>query len=86
MLVNIKETGLKSEDFSYSLLEKAHVAVVPGITYGEACEGYVRMAFTLNESKITEGVLRINNFIQLQRGKNEKGINVRRIDAADSGY
>ena len=44
------------------------------------------MAFTLNESKITEGVLRINNFIQLQRGKNEKGINVRRIDAADSGY
>lgn len=86
VLVNIKETGLKSEDFSYSLLEKAHVAVVPGITYGEACEGYVRMAFTLNESKITEGVLRINNFIQLQRGKNEKGINVRRIDAADSGY
>ena len=62
-LVNITETGLTSEQFAYALLEKVQVAVVPGITYGEACEGYIRIAFTLNEEKIVEGVRRIKAFI-----------------------
>lgn len=64
VLVNITGTGMKSEKFAYSLLEHAQVAVVPGITYGEACEGYVRMAFTLNEDKIIEGVSRIEKYVQ----------------------
>ena len=63
-LVNIKNTGMKSEEFAYALLEKEQVAVVPGITYGEACEGYVRIAFTLNEDKIEEGVRRIKRFVE----------------------
>ena len=62
-MVNIKKTGMKSEEFAYALLENAKVAVVPGITYGDACEGYVRIAFTLNEDKITEGVERIRKFV-----------------------
>lgn len=62
-LVNIKNTGMTSEQFAYSLLENAHVAVVPGITYGEACEGYIRIAFTMNEAKIVEGVRRIKAYI-----------------------
>ncbi|SMC40492.1 aminotransferase [Oscillospiraceae bacterium] len=62
-LVNIKNTGMKSEQFAYSLLENTHVAVVPGITYGDACEGYIRIAFTMNEAKIVEGVRRIKTFI-----------------------
>jgi aminotransferase len=63
-LVNIKETGLKSEEFAYKLLESQKVAVVPGITYGDACEGYVRIAFTMNEEKIIEGVRRIRQFVE----------------------
>ena len=62
-MVNIKRTGMKSEEFAYKLLEKEQVAVVPGITYGEACEGYVRMAFTMNEDKILEGIGRIKRFV-----------------------
>jgi len=34
-MLNIKSTGLKSEEFAYALLEKEQVAVVPGITYGD---------------------------------------------------
>ena len=62
-MVNIKKTGMNSEEFAYALLENAKVAVVPGITYGDACEGYVRIAFTLNEDKIREGVERIRKFV-----------------------
>ena len=61
--VNIKDTGLSSVDFAYQLVEKKHVAVVPGITYGECCEGYVRVAYTMNEDKIREGIRRIKEFV-----------------------
>lgn len=63
-MVNIKATGLSSEEFAYKLLEKAHVAVVPGITYGKCCEGFVRIAFTIEENKIREGIRRIKGFVE----------------------
>ncbi len=62
--VNIKETGLDSEEFAYKLLDAKQVAVVPGITYGECCKDYVRMAYTMDEDKIKEGLKRINEFVR----------------------
>lgn len=62
-MVNIKKTGLGSEEFAYKLLDAVQVAVVPGITYGECCEGYIRIAYTMNEDKIREGVRRIRKFV-----------------------
>lgn len=59
MMINIRETGMKSVDFAYSLLKHAHVAVVPGVTYGKICDDYIRIAFTLEEDTIREGVRRI---------------------------
>lgn len=59
MMINIRETGMKSVDFAYSLLKHAHVAVVPGVTYGKNCDDYIRIAFTLEEDTIREGVRRI---------------------------
>lgn len=60
--VNISKTGMKSEDFAYALLEAVQVAVVPGIAYGNCCDDYVRIAFTMDEEKILEGVRRIRMF------------------------
>lgn len=62
-LVNIKKTNMSSEEFAYKLLDKKQVAVVPGITYGACCEGYIRIAYTMNEEKIREGVKRIKEFV-----------------------
>lgn len=59
MMVNIKATGMNSVDFAYSLLKHAHVAVVPGVTYGDICNDYIRIAFTLDEEILREGVQRI---------------------------
>lgn len=62
-MLNIKNTGLKSEDFAYRLLESQHVAVVPGITYGSCCEGFVRIAFTIEEELIRTGIRRLAAFV-----------------------
>lgn len=62
MMVDIRKTGMKSVDFAYALLRNAHVAVVPGVTYGNICDGYIRIAFTVEEDKIREGVRRIVKF------------------------
>lgn len=63
MMVDISKTGMSSIDFCYALLRGAHVAVVPGVTYGQCCDKYIRIAFTLDEEKIKEGVRRITEFI-----------------------
>lgn len=64
LMVDISQTGMRSEEFSLKLLQAAHVAVVPGVAYGNSCDKYVRIAFTLDEDKIAEGIRRISNFMQ----------------------
>lgn len=64
LMVDISHTGLSSYDFACRLLESAHVAVVPGVTYGKSCDKYVRIAFTLDEEKIKEGITRIAGFMK----------------------
>ena len=63
MMVNISKTGMTSVDFCYALLKASHVAVVPGITYGNSCDCYIRIAFTLGLDEIREGVKRIKEFV-----------------------
>ena len=63
MMVDISGTGMKSVDFCYALLRSAHVAVVPGITYGQSCDNYIRLAFTIEIPQIVEGVKRIRDFV-----------------------
>lgn len=62
--IDISKTGKDSKSFCFDLLEKEHVAVIPGIAFGEVFDNYIRLAFTLNEDKIIEGVLRIKHFLE----------------------
>ena len=64
LMVDISATGYTSYDFAVALLKAQHVAVVPGVAYGKSCDKYVRIAFTLNEDKIQEGVRRIGEFVK----------------------
>lgn len=63
LMVDISQTGMKSEEFAIALLKTVHVAVVPGITYGSSCDNYIRIAFTIDEAKIREGIRRIELFV-----------------------
>lgn len=64
LMVNISQTGMTSEEFAIALLKAVHVAVVPGIAYGQSCDKYVRIAFTIDEAKIREGISRIHKFME----------------------
>lgn len=64
LMVDIAATGMRSEEFAFALLQDQHVAVVPGIAYGKSCDHYVRIAFTIEEEKIREGVRRIAKFME----------------------
>jgi len=46
-----------SVDFAYYLLEKGHIAVVPGRAFG--AEGYMRISFATSMDNIVEGVRRL---------------------------
>lgn len=63
LFVNVNGTGLNGLDFAYKLLEEEHVAVVPGITYGDSYGDYIRIAYTMNIEKLELAVTRIVRFI-----------------------
>ena len=63
LMVNISQTGMRSEEYAIALLKAVHVALVPGISYGKSCDKYVRIAFTLDEDKIIEGLRRIKLYM-----------------------
>ena len=52
-----------SLEFSKLLLEKASVAVSPGVGFGEYGEGYVRIALVENEQRIRQAARNIRKFL-----------------------
>ena len=61
--VDISKTGMNSTDFAFDLLDKAQVAVVPGITYGEIGDQFVRIALTRSDNEIKEAIDRISKYV-----------------------
>lgn len=62
LFIDIKKTGLTSEEFAYKLLDEKHIAVVPGNAFNKAGEGYIRIACTLSEEKLVAAAKEIVDF------------------------
>ncbi|MFH1835158.1 MAG: pyridoxal phosphate-dependent aminotransferase [Methanobacteriota archaeon] len=60
---NITGTGLSSEQFARNLLKESKVAVVPGSTFGESGEGYVRCSYSVSRDVIREALTRMKEFL-----------------------
>lgn len=60
----IKSTGLTSDEFCEKLLEKKHVAVVPGTAFGKGGEGFVRASYCYSTEHIIEALRRIKEFVK----------------------
>jgi alanine-synthesizing transaminase len=56
--------SLGSVEFSTLLVEKAEVAVSPGIGFGEYGEGYVRIALVENEQRIRQAARNVRRFLE----------------------
>ena len=59
---------LGSVEFSTLLVEKADVAVSPGVGFGEHGEGYVRIALVENEQRIRQAARNIRRFLETGAG------------------
>ena len=62
--VNIKETGMTSEELSMYLLEECKVVTVPGTAFGRQGEGYIRLSFATSLDMVKEGIVRIKKGIE----------------------
>ena len=48
-------------EFTFALMERTGVIVVPGISFGEHGEGFVRFALVQNENKIRQAIENIKS-------------------------
>ncbi len=51
--------GYSSSQFATLLIERAGIVATPGNGFGEAGEGYIRMALTVDESRLKEAIVRL---------------------------
>jgi aminotransferase len=61
---SVASTGLSSDEFSERLLLEERVVVVPGSTFGECGQGYVRCCYAVSMSGIEEALERMGRFVQ----------------------
>jgi arginine:pyruvate transaminase len=62
VMLDIRATGLSGEDFALRLLEGHHVAVMPGESFGQAAAGHVRVALTVEDSRLEAALRQLVDF------------------------
>ena len=60
---NIQASGMSDETFCEKLLVEEHVAVVPGNAFGPGGEGFARMCYATEYTKIEEALHRMEKFM-----------------------
>lgn len=63
-LANIKKYSNDSYSFAFEIMEKAGLAVTPGIDFGPNCEGYIRLSYATSIEKMQIGLDRLENFLR----------------------
>lgn len=60
---NITQTGLTSQQMTDRLMQRAKVAVVPGLKqwFGDGAEGYIRLSFATSHGILSQALERIGN-------------------------
>ena len=64
ILGNVKALTQDSYKMAFDILEKACVAVSPGIDFGRNCEGYLRFSYANSIENIKEGLNRLEKYLK----------------------
>ena len=67
MFPNIREFGLSSGEFALKLLKEEKVAVVPGDSFGDCGEGFIRISYAASLPNLKEAINRISCFLSRHR-------------------
>ena len=54
-------------EFAEQLLKKHKVALVPGVAFGQSCEGFVRISYASSYDNLKEAVARMKKFVETKR-------------------
>ena len=63
VFVNIKKTGMTSETFCEYILEDSGVAMLPGTSFGQFGEGFIRICYAVGQNEIKDALERIKKSI-----------------------
>ncbi len=69
ILVDARHLGEDSHRLAFDILEKAQVAVTPGIDFGRGAEGFLRFSYTSSSENLKEGVRRLARYVEEVSGK-----------------
>ena len=61
---DVSGTGLDCEEFARKLLEKKHVAIVPGTAFGTGGKGFCRCSYATGMAELEEAAKRIAEFVR----------------------
>ena len=61
---NIKDTGMNSNELANLILEKAGVALLPGSSFGEFGEGFLRLSYANSINNIERGLEKIHSILK----------------------
>ncbi|MEO0666767.1 MAG: pyridoxal phosphate-dependent aminotransferase [Pseudomonadota bacterium] len=50
LMLDIRATGLSGDEFANALLDRHHIAVMPGESFGAAAAGHIRVAMTIEDA------------------------------------
>jgi arginine:pyruvate transaminase len=59
IVVDVSRTGMSGEDFAWALLREELVAVMPGSSFGDGAQGFIRLSLTVPDEDIDEACRRI---------------------------
>ena len=57
-----------SAEYAQRLVEETGVVVTPGVSYGDAGEGYIRISLTLADERLEEALSRLSAFARARQG------------------
>ncbi|MGB3148529.1 MAG: pyridoxal phosphate-dependent aminotransferase, partial [Paracoccaceae bacterium] len=66
-VIDVRGTGLDSVSFAERLLESQHVAVMPGLSFGDTFGGWIRFSLSRPDADINEACARMARFSQSLR-------------------
>ena len=69
VLANARPYASDSLALAFDLLDKAHVAVTPGIDFGKNAEGYLRICYANSMERIEEALARLGPFLAERGGR-----------------
>ncbi len=59
VFLDVRATGLSGTEFAYKLLEKHHIAAMPGESFGASGAGHLRIALTIEDSLLEKALQNI---------------------------